>query len=85
MKLSIKAFAITAALFWGLALAIVGLANLIWPSYGIAFLEMMSSIYPGYETGSGVTGIIIGSLYGLVDAGIAGMIFAWLYNLLAKE
>ncbi len=85
MKLSIKAFAITAAILWGFALMIVGCANLIWPVYGAEFLNVVSSIYPGYETGTGVTGIVVSSLYGVVDAGIAGMIFAWLYNILVKN
>ena len=85
MKLSIKAFAITASIIWGFAIMMVGIANFIWPSYGVAFLSLVSSIYPGYETGTGVSGIVIGTLYGLVDAGIAGLIFAWLYNLLADN
>lgn len=85
MKLSIKAFALTAAIIWSLAILIVGCANLAWPTYGGEFLELISSIYPGYETGTGVKGIIVSSLYGVVDAGIAGMIFAWLYNLLTEK
>ena len=85
MKLSVKAFALTAAIFWGLAMLLVGTANFIWPAYGVEFLEVVSSIYPGYETGTGATGIVISSIYGVVDAGIAGVIFAWLYNLLAKN
>jgi hypothetical protein len=85
MKLSVKAFAITAAILWGFALMLVGSANLIWPAYGAEFLNVVSSIYPGYETGTGVTGIVVSSLYGVVDAGIAGTIFAWLYNFLAKN
>ena len=68
MKLSIKAFALTAAIIWSLAILIVGCANLAWPTYGGEFLELISSIYPGYETGTGVKGIIVSSLYGVVDA-----------------
>ena len=85
MKLSVKAFALTAAIIWSLAMIIVGSANLVWPTYGIEFLEIVSSIYPGYETGTGVKGIIVSSLYAVVDAGIAGTIFAWLYNLLTEK
>ena len=85
MKLSVKAFALTAAIIWSLAILMVGCANLAWPPYGGEFLEIVSSIYPGYETGTGVKGIVVSSLYALVDAGIAGMIFAWLYNLLTEK
>lgn len=83
MKLSIKGLAITAAVLWGIALLIVGVANLYSPTYGIAFLEVVGSIYPGYEPGTGFSSVIIGSLYGVVDAGIGGAIFAWLYNFFA--
>ena len=83
MKLSIKGLAIASAILWGIALLLVGIANLMWPPYGIAFLEMAASIYPGFEVGTGMTGVIVSTLYGVVDAGIGGAIFAWLYNLFA--
>ena len=80
MKLSIKALMITAAIFWGLAILIVGSANMAFPGYGANFLEVVGSIYPGYHPGTGISSVIIGSLYGIVDAGIGAAIFAWLYN-----
>ncbi|MFB3090209.1 MAG: hypothetical protein ACE1ZG_02530 [Gammaproteobacteria bacterium] len=84
MKLSIKALAITAAIIWGGALLIVGSANIIFPGYGSDFLEVMGSIYPGYQPGTGFPSVIIGSLYGVVDAGIGAAIFAWLYNFISE-
>jgi len=84
MKLSIKALAITAAIIWGGALLIVGSANIIFPGYGSNFLEVMGSIYPGYQPGTGFPSVIIGSLYGVVDAGIGAAIFAWLYNFISE-
>lgn len=80
MKLSIKAFALSAAILWGLAMLLTTLANMLFTGYGTGFLEAMSSIYPGFTPGHGVKSIITGTLYGIVDAGIAGAIFAWLYN-----
>lgn len=85
MKLSVKAFALSAAILWALALFMVITLNMVTSNYGSEFLKAMSSIYPGYHYGTGVSSIIIGSLYGFVDAGIAGLIFAWLYNLFAKQ
>jgi len=86
MKLSVKALAIASAILWGVALLMVGTANTIWPSYGVAFLDVMSSIYPGYSSGNaGLTGIIVLTLYGAVDAAIGGAIFAWLYNWFADN
>ncbi|MFQ6023604.1 MAG: hypothetical protein ACE5NW_12875 [Acidiferrobacterales bacterium] len=85
MKLDIKAMAITLALVWGiLAMFLVGVANLIWPNYGQAFLEVMASIYPGYTASASFGQMILGTLYGLVDGAVAGAVFAWLYNRFAK-
>ncbi len=84
MKLSVKNLGITAGVIWGGAVLLVGLAHLVWPNYGTAFLELAASIYPGYEIG-GFGSVIIGSLYALLDGGIGGAIFAWLYNTLAAR
>jgi hypothetical protein len=64
---------------------VVALANLIWPSYGRAFLELTASLYPGYQPGSGWGSVITGTLYGLVDGAVSGAVFAWLYNLFAQR
>ena len=53
---------------------------MMWPSYGATFLEVVSSLYPGYEPG-GLGQVISGTLYALVDGAIGGAIFAWIYNL----
>jgi hypothetical protein len=83
MKLSVKGIAISSALIWGLAILLVGMGSMIWPPYGNEFLEVVSSIYPGYQAGTGAGSVIIGTLYGVVDAGIGGAVFAWLYNCFA--
>ena len=84
MKLSVKSLAITAAIIWGAALLIVGSANMMFPDYATNFLEVIGSVYPGYHPGTGFSSVIIGSLYGVVDAGIGGAIIAWLYNFFAE-
>ncbi len=85
MKLDIKALAITLGLVWGiLAMCLTGIANLIWPGYGAAFLEAMASLYPGYTPGAGFGQVVVGTLYGLVDGAVAGAVLAWLYNRFAK-
>ena len=53
---------------------------MLFPGYAVNFLEVVGSIYPGYHPGTGISSAFIGSLYGVVDAGIAATIFAWLYN-----
>lgn len=84
MKLNIKALALAAAIIWSAAMFLVGIANLVYPGYGMVFLTTMGSIYPGYQPGAGFYSVIVGTLYGFVDAGIGGAIFAWLYNCFAK-
>ena len=82
MKLSIKRFASACSLFWGASVLLVSILNFIFPHYAVAFLEAISSIYPGYTIMQGWNSIIIGTLYAIVDGAIGGAIFAWLYNIL---
>jgi hypothetical protein len=84
MKFDIKALALTAGLIWGGAMLVVTSANLIWPGYGQSFLDVIASIYPGFRPGAGISSVIVGTIYGVVDAAIGGAIFGWLYNLFAK-
>jgi len=81
MKLSLKALALTAGVLWALALLLVGAANLIWSGYGVAFLQLMASIYPGYHASGSFGDLVVGVLYALLDGLVCGLVFAWLYNL----
>lgn len=85
MKLNIKAFALTCGLVWGGAILLTGIGGLMWTGYGQAFLDLVASVYPGYQGTATFGQVIIGTLYGLVDGGIGGAIFAWLYNLFATK
>ncbi len=82
MKLNIRAFALTFAIWWG-----VGIFLLTW--WVIAFggvtnePTFLARIYIGYEISP--VGSVIGLVWGFVDALIAGAIFAWLYNLIATR
>jgi len=80
MTLNTKALAFTAAIIWGGVILLVGVANLIWSGYAQAFLDMVASIYPGYHGTASLGQVIVGTLYGLVDGFICGLIFGWLYN-----
>ncbi len=83
MKLSVKAFAITAALVWGGAILITGIFYLIVPPYGEHFLLTISSVYPGFHVSGSLLDVLAGTGYGLIDGGVCGCLFAWLYNLCA--
>lgn len=85
MQLNTLAFAATTGIFWGGAILVVAVANLVWPGYGAAFLALADSIYPGYDAGAGAGSVITGALYGLTDGVVGGLVFALVYNLLAPR
>jgi hypothetical protein len=84
MKIDIKAMALTWAILWGGIVLMMGVANLIWVGYGHAFLELLSSWYPGYDASRSIGAVVIMTLYAIVDGFIGGAILSWLYNRLAK-
>ena len=82
MKLNIKAFALTCGVIWG--------AGLFFIAWWLILLEgnspdpcFLNRIYRGYTMTP--VGSLIGAIWGFLDAGIGGLIFAWLYNLLAER
>jgi hypothetical protein len=84
MLLSIKAAAITCAVIAGGLFFLIGLANLVFPSYGSTLLDTGASIYPGYKGPNGVMSVVVVTLYASVDGLVGGAIAAWLYNLVAR-
>ena len=84
MRLSEKAMTIVSALLWGTGILLVGLIHLAIPASGKAFLEGISSVYPGFHGARSFTDALVGTGYALLDGGIAGFILAWLYNLTAE-
>jgi len=79
MKVSPKALAITSALIWGGCVFVVAVLHRIWPSYGVDFLNLIASIYPGYHVG-GLREAMVGTLYALLDGAVGGALVAWVYN-----
>jgi hypothetical protein len=84
MKLNIKALALAGAIFWGVSVLLVGMANLIWVGYAQRFLEGLASIYPGYHATRSLAEVVVVTLYAAVDGVIGGIVFGGLYNLLCK-
>ncbi len=85
MQLSIRGLAIAASLLWGGAILCVGLTNLASPSYGMNFLQTVSSVYPWFHASRTFGDVVIGTIDGLVDGAVAGFLFAWLYNFFASR
>ena len=84
MKLNVKALAITTALVWGGSVFLVAACHRFFPGYGIDFLNLVSSIYPGYHV-AGLRMAIVGSLYGALDGAVAGAVVAWVYNTVSDK
>ena len=86
MKLQLKTLGITVGIFSAGITFFVGLVNTIFPPYGTAFLKVLESVFPGFTYGKwGFLSILVATGYALVDGFIVGIIFAWIYNLFAKE
>jgi len=75
--MSIRAFALTTGIF--------GAATMFFLSWWLILIgnaegpvTLLERIYIGYSFTP--MGSVIGALWGFVDFGIAGAVFAWLYN-----
>ena len=80
MKLSPLAFAVGAATIWGAAILFIGTANAIAPTYGAPVLELVVSLYPGYDASGGFGDLMLGTTYAVLDGLAAGAVFALIYN-----
>jgi len=77
-----KAFGLAAGVLWGAGVFILGLMAATI-GFAMPMVAGLGSGYVGYNATVG--GSIIGGIWGFVDAGIGGWIFAWLYNMFAKK
>jgi len=80
-KLDVKAMGLALGIIWAVAIIIMGIITMFF-DYGKGFVQAMGSLYVGYK--ATVPGVVIGAIWGFIDAGIFGVILAWLYNKLAK-
>ncbi len=82
MRLNVKAFGLTCGLIWGL-----GLFAVTWWIIALdgatGEVTFIGRIYRGYSITP--LGSVAGLVWGLADGLIGGVIFAWLYNLLADR
>jgi hypothetical protein len=86
MKFDVIRFGCAVASIWGLFVLGVGTANFFFPTYGVEFMKVIDSIYPGYHLGEwGFGGVIVATLYAILDAWVIGVIFALIYNKFMKK
>ncbi len=79
-KLSVKGLTLALGLSWAFCVLFAGWAAIF--GWGSGFVELMSSMYIGYE--ASLMGGLIGSAWGFVDGAIAGLLIALLYNFFSK-
>ena len=82
MRIQPKAMAAAFGVLWGGCMLTVGLIHHASPSYGADFLQMMSSVYPGYHASQSWSSIFLGTLYGLADGVAGGFLLGWIYDFL---
>ena len=73
MRLSVKALSIVVGLLWGGAILVLGLANMVGPPYGLAFLRGGEFHLPGISCLGQFGDILVGTAMHLVD-GAAGWV-----------
>ena len=76
-KLDVRAFGLACGILWGFAMLVLGLIN-TFNTWGAEIEQLMATVYIGYKPT--ILGSIIGGIWGFLDAGIGGLIIAWLYN-----
>jgi len=82
MKLNVKAFALTCAIFWSVSVFIITWWLIAF--YGaVGSRTILGLFYLGYSVSP--LGSIIGLIWGFVDGLISGAIFALLYNFLVER
>ena len=77
--LSVRGFALAGGLLWGFGVLFLGLAALYVDGWGQAIVNLLDSIYVGYEATP--IGSLIGGVWGFIDGFIGSAVFAWLYNM----
>ncbi|UCC40366.1 MAG: hypothetical protein JSV96_02635 [Candidatus Aminicenantes bacterium] len=86
MKFNVIRLGCTLSAVWGLIVLLSGTANLIWTGYAAEFLKIIDSVYPGYHYGQwGFGGVVVATLYAVIDAWVVGVVFALLYNRFTKS
>jgi hypothetical protein len=82
MKLNVKAFAISSGLIWGTGVFLMAWWIMLFEG-ATGEVPFLGHIYRGFSISP--LGSVIGLVWAFFDGAIAGVIFAWLYNLLAAK
>jgi hypothetical protein len=76
-RLHVLAMGLAFGITWSLGVFLVGLGAM-WLNWGNEFINLLSSLYIGYEPT--LLGSFIGGILAFIDGFIGGIVFAWIYN-----
>ncbi len=79
MKLSVKGMAFAMAIMWSLSILVTGFTAM--HGWGGMFVEVMGSLYKGYDATP--KGACIGAAWAFGDGLVGGAVLAFLYNMFA--
>lgn len=74
------ALGVAIGVLWALYAFFAGIFAMF--GWGTLLVETLASFYIGY--GASITGAIIGAIWAFLDGFVAGVVIAWIYNLVAK-
>ena len=75
------ALGIAIAVLWAFSVLCLGIFAMF--GWGTALVETLASFYIGY--GASIVGAIIGAIWAFLDGFVAGVVIAWIYNVVAKH
>lgn len=81
-RLSLLSLGLAFGITWGLCLLFLGILAWLW-DWGMLFVHVIGTVYIGYAPTP--LGSVIGLVWGFIDAFIAGVIIAFLYNYFSKK
>lgn len=79
-KLHPLALGVAVGVLWAVYIFIAGIIAIY--AWGTTLVQTFASLYLGY--GPSVLGAIIGAVWAFVDGFVAGVVVAWVYNLIAR-
>jgi hypothetical protein len=79
-KLQPVALGVAAGILWAIYVFFIGITAMF--GWGNALVAALASLYIGY--GPSFVGAVIGAIWAFIDGLVAGVIVAWLYNMMAK-
>ncbi len=80
-KLDSMAMGLAFGVLWAAGVLIIGLLA-TFTGYGSELIASLGTVYLGLE--ATLVGVVIGAVWGFVDAFIGGYVLAWLYNKFAS-